>query len=190
MTTPLRLVASPSQTVGPFFHVGPGGTDRLGQMAAPNAAGEHIRLRIRVLDGDGSPVADALIELLQTNAAGRYSDPSETPGTDTFAGFGRLGTDETGSCSFDTIKPGPLAANDGRQQAPHINVCFHARGLLRHLYTRVYFEGDAGLADDPLLALVPAARRETLLARRTRDDRVWEFVIRLQGDHETVFFDV
>jgi protocatechuate 3,4-dioxygenase, alpha subunit len=190
MTTPTRLVASPSQTVGPFFHVGPGGTDRLGQMAGPNEPGEHIRLRIRVLDGDGQPVSDALIELLQTNAAGHYSSPSATPGTAAFAGFGRLGTDDMGSCTFDTIKPGAVAASDDSQQAPHINVCFHARGLLRHLYTRVYFEGDAGLADDPVLALVPAARRDTLLARRTLDGRVWDFVIRLQGNGETVFFDV
>lgn len=163
------LVATSSLTVGPFFHVGPMRTDEFGRVAAPDAPGEHIELDIRVLDGNGEPVSDAMIELWQ-------------PGT----GFGRLGTNHDGGCRFATIRPAPA---QGSPEAAHINVCLFARGLLRHLYTRIYFEGDAALGDDPLLSIVPEGRRPTLLARSS-SDRVWEFPIRLQGPDETVFFDI
>ena len=112
---------------------------------------------------------DAMIELWQPDA-----------------GFGRLGTNNDGWCRFETVRP---AASAGATEAPHINVCVFARGLLRHLYTRIYFEGDAALDQDPLLSVVPEARRPTLLARRPAD-RTWEFVVRLQGADETVFFDI
>jgi len=193
MTKPGRpLVASPSQTIGPFFHVGPGATDQLGRMANAGTAGEAIALRIRLLDGQGTPVSDALIELWQANAAGTYSDPATPSGgtAPAFAGFGRLGTDEDGWCRFETIRPGSVRAADGAMQAPHINVCVHARGLLRQLYTRIYFDGDSALDADPLLALVPAERRASLLATRSPHDGTWEFVIHLQGQDETAFFDV
>ena len=107
-----------------------------------------------------------------------------------FTGFGRLPTDEHGLCEFDTILPGPVPAGDGKHQASHINVCVFARGLLRHLYTRIYFDGDPALAADPLLSLVPADRRGTLVARQCEGLPVWDFTIRLQGDDETVFFDL
>lgn len=186
-----RLVASPSQTVGPFFHVGPGGTNRLGRMATIDTPGESLTLRIRVFDGEQVPVSDALIELLQADAAGGYSSSSAREGAPApaFSGFGRLGTDDQGWCRFETVRPG--AVETGRErQAAHINVCVHARGLLRHLYTRIYFDGDPALATDPLLSIVPSDRRPSLLARRSNDGSTWEFVIHLQGEHETVFFDV
>jgi protocatechuate 3,4-dioxygenase alpha subunit len=186
------MIATGSQTVGPFFHVGPGATDRLGRLAPDTSAVHAIRLRVRVLDGDGAPVPDALIELLQPDAHGRYSssEPICAGPMPPFTGFGRLGTREDGTCEFETVRPGLLPSETGLTQAAHINVCVFARGLLRHLYTRVYFEGDATFTRDPIVALVPEARRATLLARRTAEPAVWEFVIRLQGESETVFFDL
>ena len=188
---PVRLTATPSQTVGPFFHFGLAGNPALGQMAGPETKGARIRLRIRVTDGDDLPVPDALVELWQADADGTYVKPSDAAGTGTppaFSGFGRLPTEADGTCLFATIHPGRVRDEHGRQQASHINVCLFARGLLRQIYTRIYFEGDAGLDEDSLLALVPEERRPTLMARR--DDGEWRFEIRLQGDRETVFFDV
>ena len=198
------LVATGSQTIGPFFHVGPGATHRFGHMADAGTRGEHIELRIRVLDGDGAPVPDAMIELWQADANGAYSLPSSGAGASPppFAGFGRLPADSDGWCTFETIRPGAVGDGAGRRQAPHVNVCLFARGLLRHVYTRIYFEDDPGLSSDPLLSLVPPDRVTTLVARRPRADAstpsssggtaiaTWEFVIRLQGENETVFFDV
>ena len=179
-----ELVASGSQTVGPFFHFGLTTNTALGRLVRPDTPGERIRLRIRVLDGDGAPVPDALVEIYQADAAGRYAQPA-------FPGFGRLPTDGDGRLVFDTIKPGAVPDAPGGVQAPHVNVCILARGLLRQVYTRVYFHGDAGLAADPLLAIVPEERRPTLLATPADDEAgAWEFVVRLQGDRETVFFDL
>lgn len=163
------LIATSSLTVGPFFHVGPMKTDAWGRIVPADAAGEHIQLDIRVLDGDAQPVSDAMIELW---------DPA--------VGFGRLGTNNDGWCRFETLRP-TLA--ESSLEAPHLSVCLFARGLLRHLYTRIYFEGDASLDRDPLLALIPVDRRATLLAQLSAD-RTWAFVIRLQGQGETVFFDI
>ena len=184
------LIASGSQTIGPFFHVGPASTDHLGQMAPAGTAGERIRLRIHVADGDGLPVSDALVELWQADAEGKYGQ--QVPGAVErgFTGFGRLGTGEDGWCTFETIRPGAVPGAGGRHQAAHINVCVFARGLLRHLYTRIYFEGDAAIAHDPLLSLVPLDRRQTLVARPSGESATWEFDIRLQGERETVFFDL
>jgi len=185
------LIASASQTVGPFFHVGPGASDRCGLMAAAEVPGEHVRLRIVVLDGDGVPVPDAMIELRQTDANGVYTAPPAGPDDPppAFTGFGRLSTTEEGACCFETIRPGPPAGS-APHEAAHLVVCLFMRGLLRHLYTRIYFDGDPALERDPLLSLVPAARRSTLVARRAAAPGTWEWVVRLQGDHETVFFDV
>jgi protocatechuate 3,4-dioxygenase, alpha subunit len=182
------LIASASQTVGPFFHIGPGAEERqVGMVAAPDVPGSRVRLRIRVLDGDGVPVPDALIELRQADARGVYGGPVG-PGepTPAFAGFGRLATSADGWCDFDTIRPG--APGDG--EAAHVTLCVFMRGLQRHLYTRVYFGDDPALDRDPILALVPAERRPTLIARRTDDGVTWESILRLQGEDETVFFDV
>jgi protocatechuate 3,4-dioxygenase, alpha subunit len=184
------LVALPAQTIGPFFHVGPGATHDLGRMAGPDVPGEHIELAIRLVDGDGAPVPDALVELWQADATGRYSSPAPPGPAPAFSGFGRLGTDGDGWCRFQTIRPGRLAAASGPPPAAHVNVCIHARGLLRHLYTRLYFDGDSGLDTDPVLTLVPGERRATLLAHRASTDRPWEITIRLQGADETIFFDL
>ena len=182
------LIASSSQTVGPFFHVGPGASDKCGVVAGPAVAGERVRLRVQVLDGDGAPVNDAMVELQQADANGTIPAPPARPDDPppAFVGFGRLATSEDGVCSFETIRPGATTPD----QASSITLCLFMRGLLRHLVTRVYFEGDPALARDAILALVPAERRATLLARPAGDGLTWEFVVRLQGEHETVFFDV
>ena len=186
----VSLVATGSQTIGPFFHVGPGSSERLGRLATEDTPGEAIRLRLRVVDGDSAPVPDALIEVWQADACGSYRAPPSSVGdpSPAFTGFGRLGTNQDGWCTFETIRPGAVAGSD-RPQAPHLNVCLFARGLMRHLYTRVYFAGDPALADDPLLSLVPEDRRSTLLAQ-PGDDGTWSLVVRLQGEDETVFFDL
>jgi protocatechuate 3,4-dioxygenase alpha subunit len=156
-------------------------------MVSNATPGNRITLRLRVLDGEGAAVPDALIELWQADREGRYSaSPAPAAPPPVFSGFGRLGTDADGWCAFETIRPGAVA---GTGQAPHVNVCLMARGLQRHLYTRLYFDGDAGLEADPVLALVDAGRRHTLLAREA-SPAVWELVIRLQGDGETAFFDL
>jgi protocatechuate 3,4-dioxygenase, alpha subunit len=173
-------VATPSQTVGPFFHFGLT-ADAVGSIVPDGGAGERLRLRVRVLDGEGEPVPDAMIEIYQADGGGAYARPP-------FTGFGRLPTGEDGTCLFDTIRPGAVPIG---VQAPHVNVCVFARGLLRHLYTRIYFAGDVGLESDPLMALVPEDRRQTLLATPASGQRdAWEFTIRLQGEQETVFYDV
>ena len=195
MSGETRPVATPSQTVGPFFHFALGVNDALGRIADASIAGERIRLRVRVLDGDGLPVPDALIELYHAGADGMY--PSSAQGG-AFTGFGRLPTLEDGTCMFDTIHPGAVTSPGGRRQASHVNVCLLARGLLRHVYTRIYFEGDPLQDDDPVLALVPGGRRHTLMARRVvtgassseTEPPTWEFVLRMQGQDETVFFDL
>lgn len=179
-------IATSSQTVGPFFHFGLTTNLELGKVAPDDAAGERVRVRMRVLDGDGLPLPDAMIEVYQADARGRYGQPG-------FGGFGRLPTDDNGTCVFETIRPGAVRAADGHVEAPHLDLCLFARGLLRHLYTRAYFQGDPGLDGDPLLRLVPPGRRATLLAvcgDETATPRTWDFVIRLQGDEETVFFDI
>jgi protocatechuate 3,4-dioxygenase alpha subunit len=192
---PERRIATPSQTVGPFFHFGLARDLTLGTMAGEGAQGERIRLRIRVTDGDGNPVPDALLELWQADSEGRYVRPAEpsqaAPVNVSFTGFGRLPTSTDGVCLFDTIRPGIVRNPDDRYQAAHIDVCLFSRGLLRQVYTRIYFEGDADLDRDAVLALVPAERRQTLLATRSPDAAgEWRFDLRLQGTGETVFFDL
>jgi protocatechuate 3,4-dioxygenase alpha subunit len=168
---------TPFQTVGPFFSFALTANHELGRLAGPNAEGERIYLRFHVFDGDGRPVPDAMIELWQANAKGLYNESD-------FAGFGRLGTDENGECTFETVRPGTTPA-------AYVNVSFFARGLLTRLCTRVYFADDPGLDKDPVLALVPEDRRDTLIAGVDPDSPgTWNFQIRLQGESETVFFDI
>lgn len=170
------VVATPSQTVGPFFHFALT-ANPIGRMTDRFSGGEPIRLLFRVTDGDGQLVTDAIVELWQTDGASSV--------------FGRLPTGEDGTCEFETVRPKSGAGGSGVLQAPHVNVCLLARGLLRQLHTRVYFAGDPALDQDPVLALVPADRRNTLLAHpdSERPGR-WVFDVRLQGARETVFFDV
>jgi protocatechuate 3,4-dioxygenase alpha subunit len=161
---------TPSQTVGPFFGVGLP-FDKGEQIAPPGSAGV-IRIEGQVLDGNRQPVPDALLEIWQVGA-----------------GFGRSRTDSEGAFSFTVTKPAPTPAPDGRAQAPHLNVTVFARGLLRHLVTRMYFPDETEAnATDPVLNLVEPARRETLIAKSCGG--VLHFDIRLQGERETVFFAI
>lgn len=187
-----------SQTAGPFFTLGL--LDEVGArqvLVQEETTGERIRIEGRVLDGDGMPVLDALVEIWQANAAGRYHHPlqqNELPLDSTFLGFGRSGTDEQGWYWFETIKPGPvpLTRDQEQMQAPHICVTICARGLLNHLSTRLYFANEPANVEDVVLHCVPEERRATLLARQIDDDQrtVYRFDIVLQGQHETAFFQL
>jgi len=192
---------TPSQTVGPWFAYGlvPNGeydwTDlATGNLLTPDAAGERIRIEGRVVDGDGAPMPDALIEIWQADSQGRYAHPRDERAktNSTFKGFGRVGTNADGEYRFDTIKPGAVPGSNGAQQAPHILVAFYARGLLTHMYTRIYFSDEKANDSDPILALVPVDRRATLIAKKEAGggEAVYRFDIRVQGGAETVFFDV
>jgi protocatechuate 3,4-dioxygenase alpha subunit len=182
---------TPFQTLGPFFDFGlviPDGE----VVARPESAGRHVIIEGTLRDGNGEAVADALIEVWQANAAGKYrqdgdqQDPSIDPA---FDGFGRVATTECGEFAFKTIVPGRVPGPDGKLQAPHLAIGVLARGVLTRLVTRLYFEDEPSNADDAVLALVPPARRSTLLAKRIEPDR-YRFDIVLQGQGETVFFDV
>ncbi|MBR0692185.1 protocatechuate 3,4-dioxygenase subunit alpha [Bradyrhizobium lablabi] len=192
---------TPSQTVGPYFKYGltPNGeyawNDAFtNNLVTPDTSGERIRVEGKVYDGDGAVVPDSMLEIWQADAQGRFCDPQDKRAlpNSSFKGFGRVGTDAGGGYAFDTIKPGQVADPDGKPQAPHIVLAVFARGMLLHLYTRIYFDDEASNASDPVLALVPADRRATLIARRKADsgNAVYTLDIHLQGDNETVFFDV
>ena len=201
-----NLPETPSQTAGPYVHIGliphQAGFDIFennlgGRMAGADTRGERIRIEGRVLDGLGDPCRDVLLEIWQANAAGRYASPTDTqdrPLDPSFRGWGRTGTDfETGLYSFDTVKPGAVPGRHGKPMAPHVSIWFVARGMNIGLSTRMYFADEAEANDaDPVLRMIEASRRPTLLARR--EDRggagVYVFDIRLQGPGETVFFDV
>ena len=186
----MDLTPTPSQTVGPYLHLGLTDGRSIPRIAGDGAKGERIWLTFRVLDGEGVPVPDAMIELWQADSEGNYSqqDNADNAG---FGGFGRMATAEDGSCTFETIKPGCVAGPRGKIQAPHINVSILGRGILKRLSTRLYFAGEPANASDAILALVPENRRPTLLAQPdpARASN-WIFDVRLRGESETVFFDV
>jgi protocatechuate 3,4-dioxygenase alpha subunit len=188
----VRLPATTSQTVGPFFHLGCSPL-YCAELAGPGVSGERITIQGRVLDGDGQPVPDALLELWQADASGKYADavdPKGKPGEVAFFGFGRIATDACGKFCFSTIKPGSVSAPGGTQQAPHILVSVFARGLLTRLVTRIYFPEEPLNENDFVLRRVEAGRRGTLMAKSVDDRqelREWNVV--LQGLDETVFFD-
>ena len=189
-----------SQTVGPFFSPALLREDaRRNVLTQPETFGLRIRIEGRVLDGDGVPVPDAMVEIWQANANGRYNHPADlspAPLDRSFLGFGRSGTDDDGSYWFETIKPGPVPFNGERMQAPHIGVIVFSRGLLNHLVTRLYFEDEPTNAEDPVLQYVPDDRRATLMASRvTRRESgvamvIYRFDIVLQGANETAFFNL
>ncbi len=186
----MRRGLTPSQTVGPFFHGGLMWLDV--PDLAGTATGERIDVSGTIVDGDGAVVPDAMLELWQANAQGRYAHPADrqnTPLEPGFKGFGRIATDKAGVFRFRSIKPGSVPGIDGKVQSPHINVTLFMRGQLTHLQTRIYFADDASLAGDPALALVDPKRRDTLLARRVGDEPArYEWNIVMQGRNETVFF--
>ena len=192
---------TPSQTVGPYFAYGLTPTGKYewndaftNNLITPDTSGERIRVEGKVFDGDGAVVPDCMLEIWHADAQGRFSDPQDKRAlpNSSFRGFGRCGTDATGGYAFDTIKPGSVPDPDGKPQAPHILLAVYARGMLLHLYTRIYFDGEAANAGDPVLALVPADRRATLIATRKpgAGNAVYTLDIHLQGDDETVFFEV
>jgi protocatechuate 3,4-dioxygenase alpha subunit len=188
---------TPSQTVGPFFafaltpagyaYPALAGDD----LRTDDAEGQPIVIEGRLFDGTGAPVPDAMIEIWQADGKGRYPGAAPELANTGFKGFGRSET-AGGSWRFVTVKPGPVPAPGGGIQAPHVNVGIFARGILKRLFTRIYFDDETANAGDPILALVPAERRPTLVARRdgTRDGLpCYVLDIRLQGTDETVFFE-
>lgn len=178
----MSLHTTTSQTVGPYLHIGLTWliTEKLAPAGVP---GKRITIRGRVLDGDGEPVNDALVEIWQADSRGRY-------GGKRFRGFGRSATDDKGEFRFHTIKPGRVPGPDGTPQAPHILAVVFMRGQLKHLVSRIYFPDEPANAKDAVLALVPKERRGTLVARKTGKPGVLEWNVILQGRNETVFFDV
>jgi protocatechuate 3,4-dioxygenase, alpha subunit len=189
---------TPSQTVGPYYAYGltprgeyPWRDQFASPVATADAEGTRIMIIGRVYDGDAKAVPDALVEIWQADSSGRYAHPRDerARANSSFRGFGRCGTSKAGDFSFETVKPGVVPGAAGKPQAPHIVVCVFARGMLRHLYTRIYFpEETAANATDAVLALVPQDRRDTLIAQRDGD--AYRFDIHIQGAGETVFFDV
>ena len=191
---------TPSQTVGPYFAYGltpeqygyAFSSIAGGVLTAEDGDGERIRIEGRVLDGAGAAVDDALVEIWQADGQGRYAHPADPRSSNArFRGFGRVGTgtDPEHRFVFETVKPGPL----GDGQAPHVNLMLFLRGLLSHAYTRIYFADEAEAnAADPVLSAVPDERRATLIAARQDSAGVplYRFDIHLQGDRETVFFDL
>jgi protocatechuate 3,4-dioxygenase alpha subunit len=203
------LKETASQTAGPYVHIGliphQAGFDIFQNnfsniLVTPETKGERIRIEGRIFDGMGAPTRDILVEIWQANAAGRYNHPADRqedkPLDPTFRGWGRTGTDfHTGLYTFETIKPGPVVGRHGHKpQAPHVSIWLAARGINIGLATRMYFSDEAEAnAADPVLNIVdPPIRRETLIARREErgGDVVYVFDIHLQGERETVFFDV
>jgi protocatechuate 3,4-dioxygenase alpha subunit len=187
----MDFTPTPSQTVGPYLHLGLTDARSVSRVAGDGAKGERVWLTFRVLDGEGVPVPDALIEVWQADSEGNYAHQGSNADDTAFRGFGRLATAEDGSCTFETIKPGCVPGAGEAVQAPHINVSILGRGILKRLSTRLYFGGEPANAADPVLALVPENRRPTLLAKPdlTRSGN-WILDVHLRGKSETVFFDV
>jgi protocatechuate 3,4-dioxygenase alpha subunit len=188
-----KLITTPGQTVGPFFALG---LDRpeWADMTRGNPQGNRITIEGQVLDGDGAPVPDALLELWQANAAGRYDHVEDTQADKQidphFHGYGRVATDPQGRFKITTIKPGSVPGRGNALQAPHINVAFFARGLLRQLHTRIYFADEPGNTSDPLLSSIDdEGVRGTLIARRG-EGAAYRFDFVLQGKNETAFLDI
>lgn len=196
---------TPSQTAGPYVHIGlaPGAagfeiynTELGSDIAGSEAKGERIRVEGIVTDGTGNPVKDVLLEAWQANSQGVYAHPESSGDVEEgFRGWGRVITDfETGEWGFDTVKPGKVPGRNGQMQAPHINLWIVARGINVGLNTRLYFsdEAESNAADEVINTIEWERRRTTLIANRSegRSVPVYRFDIRLQGEDETVFFDI
>ncbi|SMQ85324.1 protocatechuate 3,4-dioxygenase, alpha subunit [Devosia lucknowensis] len=199
--TPI-LKESPSQTAGPYVHIGmtPNFCDITGvidkdpgvTMLTPDTVGERITITGRVIDGSGAPVGDGVIELWQADAEGGFAQPTNpnSNATPAFTGWGRQPTQPDGTYTFETIKPGRVAGPDGKPMAPHVSLWIVARGINIGLQTRIYFddEAEANEADFVLNKIMDKRRRQTLIAQR--EGSTYTLDIHLQGDKETVFFDI
>jgi protocatechuate 3,4-dioxygenase alpha subunit len=198
-----RIKETPSQTAGPYVHIGLtpnfcgiGGVydaDLGTSMVNDKTRGERITIRSRVIDGSGTPLRDALVEIWQADADGLYNSPAEMRGSadPNFAGWGRCPADmDTGEFVFHTIKPGRVPFRDGKLMAPHVTFWIVARGVNIGLHTRMYFgDEEKANAEDPVLQRIEhKVRVPTLIA--SREGNVYTFDIHLQGDRETVFFDI
>jgi protocatechuate 3,4-dioxygenase alpha subunit len=192
---------TPSQTVGPYFKYGltPGGDYQWNDafsndLVTPDVSGERSRVVGQLFDGAGAVIPDAMLEIWQADAQGRFADPKDARAIPnaTFKGFGRCRADANGGYAFHTIRPGPVPGPGGKPQAPHILLATFARGMTQHAVTRIYFaDEETANATDPILALVPAERRATLIAQREPGETpMFRFDVHLQGDAETVFFDI
>lgn len=199
------LRESPSQTAGPYVHIGmtPNFAELKGVFAADlgssmiNGAveGERIEIVLRLIDGAGAPVSDGVIEIWQADASGSFIGPTapHSNAAPAFTGFGRQAASETGELRFETIKPGRVAGPDGKPMAPHVSLWIVARGINIGLQTRLYFADEAEVndADFVLNKIMDKRRRQTLIATREEGDLPrYVLDIHLQGEKETVFFDI
>jgi len=196
MSVHAKLIPSATQTAGPFFHVGLLRPEWADLTHGGKAQGEKISLEGRVTDGDGEPMTDTIVEIWQANAAGKYAHPDDAqdkPVDKNFRGFGRALTDKDGIFRFITVKPGTVPGRGNALQAPHIAMSLAGRGLQHHLFTRVYFAGEALNKSDPVLSSIEdPALQKTLIAEpkgNANGSAVWRFDVVLQGKGETVFFD-
>ena len=189
----MSLQATTSQTVGPYFKIGLRWLNR-DNLVGEGASGERVTIQGRVFDGDGVPVPDAIVEIWQANAHGKYDHPEDTqqkPLEPGFKGYGRVPVTALGAFRFATIKPGPVPGPEGSEQAPHLLVSVFMRGVLRRMVTRIYFPDEPRNAADFILNLVEPARRPTLIAKKSAGaPGTLEWNVVLQGSDETVFFDL
>ncbi len=186
----MSLLLTAAQTVGPFVSIGFEKAS-VPDVAPAGVAGERVVITGKIVDGDGLPVTDAVIETWQANSYGKYAHPDDAQEKlleENFKGFGRVLTDAQGGFRLTTVKPGKVAGPDGKEQAPHITVVIFMRGLLKQLMTRIYFADEAANASDAVLSRVPMARRATLMAATSADGSL-QWNVHLQGPNETVFFD-
>ena len=186
----MSLLLTAAQTVGPFVSIGFEKAS-VPDVAPAGVAGQRVVIAGKIFDGDGAPVTDAVIETWQANSYGKYAHPDDAQEKlleENFKGFGRVLADAQGGFRLTTIKPGTVAGPNGKEQAPHITVVIFMRGLLKQLMTRIYFPDEAANAGDPVLSLVPVARRATLIAAQAADGTL-QWNVHLQGANETVFFD-
>lgn len=183
------LKQTANQTVGPYLRIGLIYGKPQNDLVNDKTIGERITIMGLVLDGNGDPITDAMVEIWQPDANGIYNHPNDPlydQADPNFQGFGRAESRKGGDYDFKTIKPG---SRDG--QAPYINVHVFARGMLIHAMTRIYFEGEPANDDDPVLRSIEAGRRHTIIACRedSGGHPIYRFDIRMQGDDETVFFN-
>jgi protocatechuate 3,4-dioxygenase, alpha subunit len=178
----MNVPATASQTVGPFFSVGMAWLYRR-EIGGPGATGRRVELTGCVRDGARRPIPDAVLEFWQADAQGLYPPDAE------FLGFARVPTDANGTFRLKTIRPGRVVGARGRLQAPHLSVYIFMRGLLLPLHTRMYFSDEPSNAEDPVLALVPEERRQTLIARAIGEGALeWEIQTQGEAEREIVCF--